>query len=403
MASDTATLLDAAVDAAFEREQVPSLAALVEQSSCSREPEDVEACFAILDRQAVQLGLAIETVPDPRGEVAAHRVYTTAACTGTTRALALVGHIDTVFPRAMGFSGFRREGDVARGPGVLDMKSGVSAMFAALAALRTATPALASRLALRIVIVSDEEIGSPSSAALYARLAPLTTAALVFEAGREADRIVTRRRGGGLYTVEARGHAAHAGNAYLEGTNAIVALALVLPRIEALGDPGRGTTLSIGLVEGGTAKNTVPERAVAHLDARYETTDEVRRVEEGMRAIALDPFAGLSDEIAPPRLRRAQLTLSGGMTRPPMQPLASTAALFDRYAACATAVGLGAEEAPLQGGGSDANLLVHHGVPCLDGLGPYGRFFHETREWCSLESLARRTRALARFLAGATS
>ncbi|MFO0682772.1 MAG: M20/M25/M40 family metallo-hydrolase [Sandaracinus sp.] len=402
MAPDTATLLDAAVDAAFEREQLPLLAALVEQSSCSREPEDVEACFAILDRRAKELGLTIETVPDARGEVAAHRVYATAACTPTTRALALVGHLDTVFPRAMGLARFRREGDVARGAGVLDMKSGLSALFAGPAALRAAVPELASRLALRIVVVSDEEIGSPSSAALYARLAPLTTGALVFEAGREADRIVTRRRGGGLYTIEARGHAAHAGNAYLEGTNAIVALALALPRVEALGDPARGTTLSIGLVEGGTAKNTVPERAVAHLDARYETTDEVRRVEEGMRSIVADPFAGLGEAIAPARLRRAQLVLSGGMTRPPMQPLAGTASLFERYASCATAVGLGAEEAPLQGGGSDANLLVHHGVPCLDGLGPYGRFFHETREWCSLESLVRRTRALARFLALAT-
>ncbi len=399
MSPETASAIDRAVEAAFERDQVPFLSALVEQSSCSREPEDVEACFAILDREAERVGLGIERVPDARGEVAAHRVYTTAACTPATRAIAIVGHLDTVFPRSLGLARFRREGDVARGAGVLDMKSGVTTPFAALAALRSVGPDLAAGLALRIVIVSDEEIGSPSSAALYARLAPVTTSALVLEAGREHDRIVTRRRGGGLYTVEAHGQAAHAGNAYLEGTNAILALAFALPKIEALGDPSRGTTLSVGLIEGGSAKNTVPERAVAHLDARYETSEEVQRVEDGMRAIVADPFAGASELLAPPRLRRARLSLSGGMTRPPMQPLPGTAALCAAYAVHAAAVGLGTNEAPLQGGGSDANLLVHHGVPCIDGLGPFGRFFHEAREWCSLESLARRTRALARMLA----
>jgi glutamate carboxypeptidase len=392
--------IDAAVDARFEREQVPLLAALVEQSSCSREPDDVEAAFAILDRAAASAGLAIERVKDASGVVAAHRVYTSPACAPGTRAVALVGHLDTVFPRAMGFSGFRREGDVARGPGVLDMKSGVTSMLFAIEALRTAWPEGARALPVRIVVVSDEEIGSPSSRDLFASIAPRTSAALVFEAGREEDRIVTRRKGGGLYSITARGVAAHAGNRYLDGTNAIVALSLVLPRIEAMSDPAIGTTVSVGLIEGGTAKNTVADRAVAHLDARYESMVEVARIEAAMRALLADPFASLDESIAPARLRRATLVLEGGVTRPPMEPQAGTDALLAQYAACARAVDLDAGEAPLQGGGSDANLLASHGVPCIDGLGPYGQYFHETREWCDLGSLRKRTKALARFLAG---
>jgi glutamate carboxypeptidase len=391
--------LDAAVDRAFEASQVPLLAALVEQSSCSREPEDVEAAFAILDAAASRAGLSVTRHPDATGAVAAHRVY--ASCADAVPAIALVGHLDTVFPRAMGFSGFRREGDVARGPGVLDMKSGITSMLFALEALRVAWPEGARALPLRIVVVSDEEIGSPSSRDVFAALAPRTEAALVFEAGREADRIVTRRKGGGLYSVRARGVAAHAGNRYLDGTNAIVALSLALPRIEALSDLAVGTTVSVGLIAGGTAKNTVPDQAVADLDARYETMAEVARLEAAMRAIVADPFAGLSEAIAPERLRKATLALDGGVTRPPMEPSAATADLLASYAIAARAVGLGADEAPLQGGGSDANLLAALGVPCIDGLGPYGQHFHETREWCSLDSLARRTKALARFLANA--
>jgi glutamate carboxypeptidase len=394
--------LDVAVDAAFESAQVPLLAALVEQSSCSREPEDVETAYGILDAAMSRAGLSVERVPDPAGAVAAHRVYATAAAEDDgARALALVGHLDTVFPRAMGFTGFRREGDVARGPGVLDMKSGLTAMLFAFEALSTAWPEGARMLPLRMIVVSDEEIGSPTSRALFAALAHKTQAALVFEAGREQDRIVTRRKGGGLYSIAARGVSAHAGNRYLDGTNAIVALSLVLPRIEALSDLAVGTTVSVGWIEGGTAKNTVPDHALAHLDARYETMAEVARLEAAMRALTSDPFAGLPDALAPARLRKASLTLEGGVTRPPMEPVRETRALVAAYAEAARAVGLGADEAPLQGGGSDANLLASHGVPCIDGLGPYGQYFHETREWCSLDSLARRTKALARFLANA--
>jgi glutamate carboxypeptidase len=388
--------IEEAVHAAFESEQVPFLASLVEQSSCSREPEDVERCFEILDARAIAAGLSVEVVPDPSGRQAAHRVYATAGVGPSDRALALVGHLDTVFPRAMGFHGFRREGDVARGPGVLDMKSGLTSVIFALEALRRTDPD--ARPKARFVVVSDEEIGSPSSRALFERLAPHTDAALVFEAGRKEDRIVTRRKGGGLYAIEARGFAAHAGNRYFDGTNAIVALALALPKVEALSSSVTGTTVSVGLIEGGTAKNTVAERAIAHLDARYTTMSEVEKLEAAVRAICADPFRGEDDTLAPERLRRAVLTLAGGVTRPPMEPLAGTDALRSAYEKEASAVGLAIGEAPLQGGGSDANLLAAFGVPCIDGLGPYGEHFHETREWCSLGSLEKRTAALGRFL-----
>ena len=62
-------------------------------------------------------------------------------------------------------------------------------------------------------------------------------------------------------------------------------------------------------------------------------------------------------------------------------------------------VGLGVGEAPRQGGFSDSNLLAAHGVPTIDGLGPWGEGAHSKSEWCSLESLRKRTQALALYLA----
>ncbi len=396
----TAAALDAAVARAFEAEQVPFFARLVEAPSHTHAREDVEAAARLVEAEARSLGLAVERVPDPDGRFADHRVFASPAAGPADRGLLLVGHIDTVFPRSMGFLHFRRgtgdEADLVFGPGTLDMKSGLSCILFALRAVAEVCPDFLERVPLRFLCNTDEEVGSPSSAPLVRRLAPLATRALVFEGGREADRIITRRKGGASFTVEVEGVAAHAGNEHDKGVNAILALAYVIPKIESWTDYGAGTTLNVGIVEGGTAKNTVPDRARCVVDARFTTMDEARRVERAMQDLAADPFEGIA---VPDRVRRARFRLSGGITRPPMEATEATQRLRRDYEVCAAAVGLGTGEAPLQGGGSDANLLAAEGVPVIDGLGPYGRHFHNPREFSSLSSLLRRTQALARFLA----
>ena len=122
------------------------------------------------------------------------------------------GILDTVFPRSMGFLEFTREGDIARGPGVVDMKSGLTIILFAWRALQKAMPSLAERLRARFICVSDEEIGTPSGRDLYQALAAKITEALVFEKGRDGDRIITCRKGGGSFVLKARGKAAHSGN-----------------------------------------------------------------------------------------------------------------------------------------------------------------------------------------------
>ncbi len=393
-----------AVEDAFESEQVPWLRRLVDQPSHTAARDDVEAAAQILDAKARELGLHTERTADPEGRFADHRVHRTAATGPDDRSLALVGHIDTVFPRSMGFLTMTRDdgpggpntGDVVRGPGTLDMKSGLSAVMFALQALSRAEPALYERLPLRFVCVSDEEVGSPSSAPLFARLAPRLTGALVFEAGRHCDQIVTCRKGSARFEFSVEGRSAHAGNEHAKGINAIAVLAHLVLRAEAITDYVRGITVNVGIIEGGTAKNTVPDTARCVIDSRFLTVADAHEVLAKMQALAADPFG---DTPVEPRLREATVTLGGGIARPPMEVIEGTQALRLRYEAHAAAAGLEVGEAPLQGGGSDANLLAAHGVPCIDGLGPHGKFFHNPREWSSLSSLLRRTQALATLLA----
>ncbi len=396
--------LFAVVDEAFEREQVPWFRRLVEQPSHTYAREDVEAAAVLIDSKAAALGLACTKIPDAHGKFADHRVYATPPAAAGAKSLALVGHVDTVFPRSLGFLHYSRDtdaagnpGDIVRGPGVLDMKSGLSAMFFALQALEKVFPGTLARLPLRLIVVSDEEVGSPSSRRLYQELAPSLVGALVFEAGRDEDKIVVARKGGGMFTVKATGRAAHAGNDHAAGVNAIHALTYLVHKVEALTDYAGGVTANVGLISGGTAKNTVPEQAQMTIDTRFVTTASADEVVAKIEAMLADPFAGCSG--FPERLRRTKFVLEGGVTRPPMEPTPGNEALRKAYEAHALATGLKGGAAPLQGGGSDANILAGLGVPCIDGLGPYGKFFHRVQEWSSLTSLRQRTQALASFLA----
>jgi glutamate carboxypeptidase len=156
-------------------------------------------------------------------------------------------------------------------------------------------------------------------------------------------------------------------------------------------------TVNVGLIAGGTAKNTVPDEAHCIVDARFERGDDAQAVLDSLRALVNEPILATAD--VPARLREAEVVLEGGITRPPMEATAATQALRRRYERFASLVGLGVGEAPRQGGGSDANLLAGMGVPVIDGLGPFGRFFHKPQEWSSLRSLRRRTQALALFVA----
>lgn len=381
--------LHAAVDAAFEGWQIPALVDLVEHPSHSYARADVEAAAARLDAHAAELGLTTTRHPDPDGQFADHRVYATPAA-AHSRAVGLVGHIDTVFPRSLGFLHARREGDRLHGPGALDMKSGLTAMLGALRAIRHVDRIRYQQLAVRLVVVSDEEVGSPSSRALWPALAPTLDHALVLESGRDEDRVVIARKGSAAYTLTAHGRAAHSGNKHAEGRNAIHALCVRVPMVEALTNYDRGITVNVGLFQGGTARNTVPETATCDIDVRFERAADAQWLHLAMQQIAAAEL--------PDRLADVRVELTGGIHRPPMEPTEATRALAERYGAHARRAGLGDGPAPLQGGGSDANLLARAGVPAIDGLGPYGRHYHRTDEWCSLDSLRRRTGALATWL-----
>lgn len=372
------------------REQTPAmerdLAELVERNSFTENREGGQAVGARLAELFALPELAQRAVPSPSGRYADHLVWSTPA---PGAPVALVGHLDTVFPPGT-FEGYRRDGDLRRGPGVLDMKGGLVVVAYALRAL--ARQGLLAALPLRVVIVSDEEVGSPEGKAIIAEAAGAASAALVFEAGRARDAIITRRKGTGGLRAVARGKAAHAGNLHHEGVNAIWALARFVDAAQSLTDYARGVTVNVGTISGGQSKNTVPDFAEAKVDVRF--------CSQADGAALVDALAEAARRVAE-AVPGARLELEGGLARLPLERSEASGRLAARYGACALAEGLGAEEAPLLGGGSDANTTSALGVASIDGLGPRGKGFHTNDEQIEVATLVPKAAALARFLAGA--
>jgi glutamate carboxypeptidase len=322
----------------------------------------------------LRLRVAVEAAPS-----GAHHLSFWTEAAERAPAVLLIGHHDTVFPPGS-FEGYREQGDIARGPGVLDMKGGLAIIIEVLQQLDGLD------LPLRFVSVADEEIGSPSSRALLEGLVPRCRAALVFEAGRAGDAIITARRGSGQAFVQARGKAAHAGNALSEGRSAIWALSRFVDHVSSRQHLVAGASANVGLIRGGSARNTVPADACAELDLRFSDP------------AGQEQLFALLHEGAACALEGTRIELELRTSRLPWARSEASAALAASYGQHALAAGLQYSEAGTIGGGSDANTVGALGLPAIDGLGPRGKGFHTHDEYIELSSLPRKADALARFL-----
>ncbi len=354
---------------------------LVRQTSFSQDASGVNSVVSMIEAELRRIGLKTERIASARfGD---HLCFESSA---PGAPVFLIGHTDTVFPRRS-FEGFEVAGQTARGPGAFDMKGGLVVGVFALEALARA--ALLRHVAVRGMFVSDEEVGSPDSGSHLRARAATAACALGLEAGRPGDAIVTARKGVAAVHVEATGVAAHAGNDHRTGRSAVWALARFVDRAQSLTDHERGVTVNVGVFQGGTAKNIVPDRAAADVDLRYATEQDGDLLYRGLEAAAQEAAAAVDGT-------RIQLVKTAW--RPPMVRSPASAALAAEYGLCQEEAGLGSGEAPLAGGGSDACTTSAAGVPSIDGLGPRGAGYHTHEERVELDSLVPKATALVRFL-----
>ena len=364
----------------LQGEMVQLLTRLVELESPSTEKAAVDRLGAYLFERLSGLGCAVET--DPQSEAGNHLI---ARIPGRQNlpGILLLCHMDTVWDLGtLQRLPVRFEGERMYGPGVEDMKAGITIVLTVLEHF-TRRGLLPAR-PVTLLITSDEETGSRTSRALIERLGAQAGLALCMEPSLPDGSLKTSRKGTGEIDIAVTGIAAHAGSGHRVGRNAIEELAHHILAVQRLTDYDKGTTTNVGLVSGGTRSNVVPDQALAVVDFRVIDPGEVARLEAWAAAVR-------------PVIDGTGVTVTVSVNRPPMPRSPHMAAAFARVQALGEALGLRLTEG-LSGGASDANFIAPLGIPILDGLGAVGTGDHSENEHIIVSSLPERAALLAAIL-----
>lgn len=354
---------------------VDGITAWMQCESPTSSPEGLARMVAAMARYATDAGL--HATVTPLGATVGPLLYITNRAAGDERpGLLILGHSDTVHPiGTLQANPCRIEGDRFYGPGGYDMKAGI---YLALTALRDLAAAGATALPVDFLVVPDEETGSHASREHIEAFARNARYTLVCEPARaNGGKCVTARKGTGMLRLGVKGRAAHAGVQHEKGRSAIREMAHQILALEAMTDYTRGVTVSVGTIEGGTATNTVPDRCRCVVDFRLpdlSAADELVDKMQALKPVGVD----------------MELDIDVEVNRPPMVRNEAAVALLERAKASAQHAGFTLEEAPMTGGGSDANFTSALGVPTLDGLGADGDGAHTLHEHILVSTLEAR-------------
>ncbi len=366
----------------LEPELLETIETLVQYESPSTDKEHCDRLVRHLAGVWSELGLKTEIIEEEETGDHLRVVYEPEG--EAQGQLLVLSHVDTVWP--VGTTAerpFRVEGDRAFGPGIFDMKTGAAQTIYALRALLELGQAPAKRIVL--LYNTDEEIGSPTSRGLIEEEAKRSDAVLVLEPSVPPQgALKTFRKGVGMYTLKITGKASHAGADPELGVSAVTELAHQIIHLNSLADEEQGTTVNVGVVEGGTRRNVIAASARAGIDVRITSLAEAERIHRDLMAVE-SVLAGTT------------LEMTGEINRPPMLRTERTVALFEQARHLAAELGFDLQETS-SGGGSDGNFTAALGVPTVDGLGAVGEGGHAEHEHILIDHLVPRTALLARLL-----
>ena len=341
---------------------------IIQINSYTKNKAGVDAVGMVFDSWFSELGFTLNL--HERADIGSHRHYTS-KYTDSAKKLLLLGHLDTVFPEGK-FETFSEDEEWVYGAGVCDMKGGNIVVLEALRALHSNNIEIKN---IDILFVSDEETGSDDSKYLTAKLAKDYDYCFVYEAAGKEMEVVTARKGVGTFFIDIKGKASHAGNHYEDGHDANLEASYKLQKLVALTDISKETTVNVGKIEGGIGANTISPYAYLTFELRYKRIDERDRVLSEIDKIVKKSY-----------VEGTVSSLSGGIQRDVMQTTKNSLNLIKKIEKI-TSQTLRYEE---RGGVSDANIVSSYGVTTLDGFGPYGDGDHTIYERASKSSFESR-------------
>ena len=357
--------------------------ALVETESPSGDEAGSKAVVSLLSAAAEAIS-GITKIDRVASENYGEHLRLRAGSGSKAKPIVILGHTDTVHPRgSLHQRPWRVEANRAYGPGVFDMKANCALAIEVIRACVETNISLQRPVLL--LLTCDEETGSLTGRQLVEAEARNSHAVLVLEPPASGGRVKTGRKGTGMFSIEARGRAAHAGLEPEKGASAILELARQTDRLHALNGKGDGISVNVGVFHGGTLSNVVAAQARAEIDVRFSSNEQAALIENEIRNLRS------VDE-------RVQLVVKGGINRPPLERSARVLELYHHAKSIAAELNFELNETQV-GGASDGNFAAAVGAAVLDGLGIAGEGAHAAHEHIIIDDIPRRGALLAALIA----
>lgn len=364
-------------------EMIQLLERLVNIDSGSACKEGIDKVAAIMAEEYEKEGFQVEILEHKQcGNGAIARKAGKRGIVGTDGRLLLICHLDTAFPAGSAkVNPFTVNGNIATGPGVVDMKA---CLVGCLYALKVLYALDCGNVPEIVVLMSgDEEAGSHAVQSRIVEEGKKADWCIVTEGARENGAIVIERKGNSYFHVKASGRAAHAGIEPEKGRNAIEELALKIVKLRELNDFEKGSTVTIGTINGGENRIVVAESAEMDIDLRYRTKEEgeilIQKVKEILDQAQIDGV-------------RTEYTFT--RNRPPLTQVKGSERLQKLVEEASAELGIPYLTA-VTGGVSDGNFVADIGTPTIDGLGPVGGMMCSPEEYLCLDSMTERIARIA--------
>lgn len=358
---------------------------IVNLESYAREKERVDILAEYLKEEFEKEGLICKLV-----DVGSENGKTLVGTLGEERKgkpVVFSGHMDTVFPAGtFGEKPFKIKDNKAYGPGVLDMKGGIVISLYVIKALNNIAY---DERPIKIILSGDEEIGHVNSkgAEVIIEEAKGGICGFNMETGLIDNSICVGRKGRIELHVTVEGVEAHAGNDFTSGINAIEEMAHKIIALQGLTDLEAGTTVSVGIIEGGTVSNAIPAQCKIEVDIRFENIDEMEKIKEKIKEVCQKTYLeGTSTEY--------EIASS-------MAAFETTDEVMKFYQFCneiSKDYGFGELGHKRLGGSSDAAYITIAGTPVLCSFGVRGQWNHTMEEYALVDSLLERTKLISTII-----
>ena len=366
-------------------------------SSGTMNLEGVRELGRVMQQELDALGLDTEWIEMPADMQRAGHLVGRQSGTDGTRFL-MIGHLDTVFEAEDAFQAYSREGNIARGPGIADMKSGNVVILYTLQALQHA--GLLEDIPIVVFYTGDEEkSGRPLELARrdLIEAGQWADIALGFEGAARSngqDFATVARRSSSSWILEVEGRQAHSSRVFSDnvGAGAIFEASRILHEFYESVRGEDYLTFNAGTIQGGTQVEYDPSQNRGTTFGKTNVVPRKLVVHGGLRTISLEQLErakAAMTEIVANNLPHTNATITFNDSYPPMSPTEGNIRLQVALSAINEELGRGPMDKydPALRGAADISFVAPY-TDALAGMGALGEGGHSPEESLELDSLA---------------